>query len=378
MSKDFLKQLRQEIEGLDLEILRLLNERASVSLKIGKHKAKHGQDIHDVRREEAIFTYLAKHNKGPLKSSHINQIFGEIISISRKLQAQAPVSESHQTVKSGVGRRPITLTGKTSLYGIVGNPVAHSMSPAMHNTAFRFLGIDAFYLPFEVEDLPEALAGMKALGIRGASVTHPFKTQALALIDEVDDTAKQIGAVNTLVFKKHSVRGTNTDWIGAVKSLETLLPIKSHTFVVLGAGGAARAVVFGIAEKGGSPIVVNRTEEKGRALAKEFDCPFVLLSEIDKVKGDCLVNTTPVGMYPQVDEMPVPDRVLGTYKAVADVVYNPLETMLLKQAKQAGCVVASGFEMFVYQGVEQFTIWTGRQAPIKEMTEVVHQRLSMK
>jgi len=113
-------------------------------------------------------------------------------------------------------------------------------------------------------------------------------------------------------------------------------------------------------------------------LAKEFVCSFVPLSEIESIRGDCLVNTTPVGMYPKEDEMPVPKRVIGTYKAVADVIYNPLQTMLLREAEAAGCMVASGFEMFVYQGTEQFTIWTGREAPVKEMREVVYQRLGTK
>ncbi|MBW1897366.1 MAG: shikimate dehydrogenase, partial [Deltaproteobacteria bacterium] len=155
------------------------------------------------------------------------------------------------------------------------------MSPLMHNVAFRRVGIDAVYLPFEVADLKAAVSGMKALGIKGASVTHPFKTQILEFIDEIDDTARKIGAVNTLVFGKDGIKGTNTDWIGAVKCLETLLPIEGHRFVVLGAGGAARAVVFGVMSKGGEVTVINRSAEKGQALAEEFHCRFAPLSEIE-------------------------------------------------------------------------------------------------
>ncbi len=375
MSKDPLERLRQEIEGLDEEILKLLNKRASVSLEIGKLKAQAGTHIRDLQREEEIFAYLAKLNKGPLEPDQIKQIFEQIMSVSRSLQAHTADNARGLQVQSRDFNRSFTVSGNTALYGILGNPVAHSMSPLMHNTAFELLGIDAVYLPFEVEDFPRALAGMKALGIKGASVTHPFKTQALDLADEIDDISEKIGAVNTLVFEKHGIRGTNTDWVGAVASIEALLPIKGHRFVVLGAGGAARAVVFGIVSKGGNCIVANRSEDKGRALAQAFDCDFVPLPEIDQVQADCLVNTTPVGMYPKTDEMPVPDQALGAYKAVADVIYNPLETMLLKQAKAAGCMVASGFEMFVYQGIEQFTIWTGAQAPVREMREVVYERL---
>jgi shikimate dehydrogenase len=241
----------------------------------------------------------------------------------------------------------------------------------MHNAAFRFLGIDAIYVPFEVEDLPGAVAGMKALGIKGASVTHPFKTEIFGLIDEIDETAQRIGAVNTLVFVKEQIRGTNTDWVGAIRCLEALVPIEGHRFVVIGAGGAARAVVFGLTSKGGKAIVVGRSEGNGRALAEEFDCAFVPLSDIDSASGDCLVNTTPVGMYPKEDEMPVPTHLLGKYKAVADVIYNPLKTKLLMEAEAAGCMVASGFEMFVFQGTEQFEIWTGKEPPVELMRSVV-------
>ena len=376
MSEDSLGPLRQNIEVLDRKLLSLLNERASVSLQIGKLKIQKGLDIRDPWREQAVFKYLTQYNKGPLKADEIEEIFKKIVSISRRIQSAASFSGSRRSFESADANTSFAVTGETALYGIIGNPVAHSMSPLMHNTAFRLLDLDAIYLPFEVEDLPGALTGMKALNVQGASVTHPFKRQILGLIDEMDDTAAKIGAVNTLSFGKHGIRGTNTDWVGAVRWLEVLLPIEDHTFVVIGAGGAARAVVFGITSKGGNVIVVNRSEEKGRALAEEFDCAFALLSEIESVGGDCLVNTTPVGMYPKADEMPVPKGVLGTYKAVADVIYNPLETMLLKEAEAARCQVASGFHMFVYQGVEQFSTWTGRKAPGRQMEAVVYERLS--
>ena len=378
MNKDSLDRLRRRIEDLDVALLKLLNERATVAIQIGKLKTQNGLSIYDPTREEAIYGYLAKHNNGPIKISDMNGIFSEIISVSRKLQFTAASNNSEPPVESAAHRNIGVLSGNTAVYCILGNPVAHSMSPLMHNTAFTLLGIDAIYLPFEVEDLQEAVAGMKALGIKGASVTHPFKTQIISLIDEIDDTAEKIGAVNTLVFGKERIRGTNTDWVGAVRCLETLLTIQGHNFVVLGAGGAARAVVFGITSKGGKAIIVNRSVEQGRALAEEFDCAFVPLSEIESVRGDCLVNTTPIGMYPKEDEMPVPKRVIGTYKAVVDVIYNPLQTMLLREAKAAGCMVASGFEMFLYQGTEQFTIWTGLKAPVKKMGKVVYERLATK
>ena len=268
-----------------------------------------------------------------------------------------------------------TLTGETSVFCVLGNPVSHSMSPPMHNTAFRRRSLNAIYVPFQVNNLADAVSGMSALGIKGASVTIPFKEDIMELVDEVDDRAKKIGAVNTLLLNTEGILGTNTDWTGALRCLETLLPIEGHTFAVLGAGGAARAVLFGIAQKGGRAIVVNRSEKKGRALAEEFNTSFVVLSEVQRLEGDCLVNTTPVGMHPKEHEMPVPKDILGRFKAVADVIYNPLKTMLLTKAEEAGCRIATGFEMFVYQGVEQFELWTGLEAPVQEMKDVVYDRL---
>ncbi|RLB84002.1 MAG: shikimate dehydrogenase [Deltaproteobacteria bacterium] len=375
MSKDTLNNLRRKIENLDVALLKLLNERAEVSVQIGKLKAQDGLSVYDRCREEAIYRYLAQHSQGPLKISDINKIFGEIISVSRKLQSSIACNESESQVKSGSVSNKSTPSGNTSVYGIMGNPVAHSMSPLMHNAAFRLLGIDAIYLPFEVKDLPGAVAGMRALQIRGASVTHPFKTRVLELIDEIDITAKKVGAVNTLVLEGDSIYGTNTDWAGAVRSIEGLLPIKNNHFVVVGAGGAARAVVYGITRKGGKVTVVNRTRDKGLALAETFDASFAPLVDIVKVSGDCLINTTSVGMYPKVEETPVPQGVLSRYKAVVDIIYNPFKTRLLKEAESAGCMVANGLDMFIFQGVEQFKIWTGEEPPVQQMKDLVVEEL---
>jgi shikimate dehydrogenase len=375
MSRDSLQRLRRRIEDLDVALLKLLNERAAVCVQIGKLKAQNGLGIYDRSREEAIYGYLAQQNQGPIHTSEVNRIFREIISVSRKLQS-ASASDSSGPLEESVGDRDTaTLSIKTSVYGILGSPVAQSMSPLMHNAAFRFLGVDAIYLPFEVKDLQGAVAGMRALGIRGASVTHPFKTKIIGLIDQIDITAEKIGAVNTLVREGDSIRGTNTDWVGAVRCVEGLLPIKENHFVVVGAGGAARATIFGIIREGGKITIVNRAREKGLALADAFGLPFVSLAEIENVNGDCLINTTPVGMHPNVDEMPVPKSVLNRYEAVVDVIYNPFKTMLVREAEAAGCLVANGFDMFVFQGVEQFRIWTGKEPPVELMRDLVLERL---
>ncbi|MBW2107926.1 MAG: shikimate dehydrogenase [Deltaproteobacteria bacterium] len=270
---------------------------------------------------------------------------------------------------------PWPLSGRTRVFCIIGSPVSHSMSPAMHNTAFECLALDAVYVPFEVTDLSRAVRGLVALGIQGASVTIPFKEAIMDLVDEVDETAAKIGAVNTLVIEKGTIKGTNTDWIGAQRCLEDLLPIRGHRFVVLGAGGAARAVLYAVTRQGGEAVVVNRSVKKGRALADEFGVTFFPFTAIDRINADCLVNTTPVGMHPYEHESPVSDTVVRRYEAVVDVIYNPLKTLLLAQAEAAGCGVASGVEMFVYQGVKQFELWTGQKAPVERMKEAVYNRL---
>ncbi len=368
MSQDSLDRLRRRIEDLDVALLKLLNERAAVSVQIGKLKAQDGLSVYDRLREEAVYGYLLEHNQGPLKTSEINRIFSNIISVSRRLQS---TGDHEPRVRSADGTATRAVSGNTSVYGILGNPVTQSMSPLMHNAAFKLLGIDAIYLPFEVQDVRGAIVGMRALQIRGASVTHPFKTSIPGLIDEIDATAREVGAVNTLVLEGNSIRGSNTDWAGAVRCIQGLLPIKDNHFVVVGAGGAARAVVFGITREGGKITLVNRTRDNGLTLAEAFGLPFVPLAEIEKVSGDCLINTTPVGMYPNIGETPVPKGVLSRYKAVVDVIYNPLKTRLLKEAEAAGCLVTNGVDMFVYQGAEQFRLWTGKEPPVELMRNVV-------
>lgn len=266
----------------------------------------------------------------------------------------------------------------TSVYCILGNPVAQSLSPLMHTTAFQHLGMNAVYVPFEVDDLTAALTGLKGLKIKGASVTHPFKEAVMAHIDAVDEIAEGVGAVNTLLISGNRIEGTNTDWLGIIRTIETVLPVKGHRFAVLGAGGAARAALFGIRKQGGQASVINRSEHKGRALAEAFHVPFHPLSRLEIVEADCLVNTTPVGMYPNVDDTPVDRSALRRFGAVVDAVYNPLETRLLKEARSSGCKTASGLEMFVHQGIEQFRRWTGIDPPAELMRASVYRELTGK
>lgn len=259
---------------------------------------------------------------------------------------------------------------------LLGNPVRQSLSPLMHQAAFRAMVMDASYSAFCVNDLAAAVACIRAMNIRGASVTIPFKTAVMDYLDEIDPDAAAVGAVNTIVNDCGRLIGLNTDWLGLMGALREQTDIKGKKFIILGAGGTARAAAYGIRKEGGRPIIVNRTPETGRALAARLDCPFYPLAQIGKIRAFGLINATPVGMFPDIQKSPVPPSVLANYRVVADVVYNPLKTKLLRDAEAKGCKVIPGLEMFVRQGAQQLKLWTGRKAPLEVMRNAVREKLT--
>jgi shikimate dehydrogenase len=261
------------------------------------------------------------------------------------------------------------------VFGLFGNPVGHSLSPLMHNTAYREMGFNAVYVPFRVRNLEEAVRGVGAMSLRGVSVTIPFKSAVIRYLDDVEESVLRIGAANTIINEQGRLKGYNTDWIGFVRDLKEFMPVKGKTFAVLGAGGAARAVIFGILAEGGEIVVLNRTASKGQALADEFGCSFSPLSEIAKLSADCFINTTPVGMSPDIENAPLQPMDLKKFTHVVDIIYNPIQTKLLKDAEAAGCRIRSGIGMFVYQAAEQIRLWTGMEPPLDSMKGVVLERL---
>jgi shikimate dehydrogenase len=275
-------------------------------------------------------------------------------------------------------KKLMQLDGATKIYGIMGKPVSHSLSPAMHNAAFQAQGLNKVYVAFEVTDVARALDGFRAIGVGGVSVTIPHKQAVIPHLDAIDPVAQKIGAVNTLLIEDMHIRGYNTDWIGANQALETIVDLPASTVLVLGAGGSARAIGFGLQEKGATVILANRTLAKGQALARDLNCECYPLEEIKNLKVDALVNATSVGMTPNVDATPVPRVVLKNVPAVMDIVYAPSETRLLREAQQAGCKTVNGAYMLLYQGVAQFELWTGRKAPVDVMKEILFSRLQVK
>lgn len=270
------------------------------------------------------------------------------------------------------------ITGKTNVFGIIGNPVEHSLSPGMHNAAFKELGLDNIYVPFQVktENLEDAIIGAQSLGIKGFNVTIPHKTEVINYLDYLDIAAGLIGAVNTIEFGENGAVGHNTDGIGAVMAIEEITPVKNKKVVVIGAGGASRAIAFQLLLNGVDNLVLaNRTVEKAIELKTDLDEKLdheVGVSGLDEnltkeIKDtDILINTTPVGMYPNVDQKPVVTaEMMHKDLVVNDIVYNPLKTGLLKEADKAGAKSISGIKMLMYQGVEAFKIWTGIEPPVE-------------
>ena len=262
------------------------------------------------------------------------------------------------------------LSAKTATCGIILHPAGHTRSPAMHNAAFRALGVDAVYTAFDVapSSLGDALAGARALGIRQLAVSLPHKEAVMDHLDEVDETARRIGAVNTVTLHGNRLVGTNTDWLGAVHALESERPLRGASAVVLGAGGTARAVVFGLRQRGATVRVLNRTSAKARNLADDLGADdWGDLGALDERPFDVLVNTTSVGLG--TEESPIPPLRSAAQALVMDAVYQPERTRLLRDAEEAGARTVGGKWMLVHQAAQQILAWTGQEAPLEILAE---------
>jgi len=271
------------------------------------------------------------------------------------------------------------------VYGVIGDPIEHSLSPVMHNAAFEALGLDAIYLAFRVaeHELGDAIRGAKSLGIAGLNVTIPLKEKALAFVD-ADDVATRIGAINTIDFTSGTPTGYNTDGIGALTVLkERVGEIRGKEVLILGAGGAARAIAFYLDAEGARLTIANRTEDRAAMLASSLhNADFISLREEELKRhirdADILINTTPVGMYPRADATLVNAGMMHSELVVFDIVYNPAETKLLREAKKAGVqTIIEGVKMLVYQGAASFRIWTGMEPPVEVMESAVRKALSL-
>jgi shikimate dehydrogenase len=275
------------------------------------------------------------------------------------------------------------IKGKTKITGLIGDPVEHTISPYMHNAGFSYFNLDYVYVPFQVkkENLESAIIGARSLDIKGLNVTIPHKIEVMKFLDCIDNTAELIRAVNTIKFDDE-IKGYNTDGLGAMRAIEEITAVKDKKLVILGAGGASRAISYQAVLNGaGEVIIANRTIDKALKLTGNLkdnlnaDVKAISLGkelEEELVDSDILINTTPVGMYPNINKKPlVTSEMMHEGLLVNDVIYNPFETGLLKEANKAGAKTISGIKMLIYQGIESFKIWTGREPPIKVFEDAV-------
>jgi len=269
----------------------------------------------------------------------------------------------------------LKIDGKTQVFGILGRPVSHSLSPVMHNAAFRHLGINAAYVAFPVTDLGAAVAGLRGLAIGGVSVTIPFKEEIIPLLDDLDPQAAEIGAVNTVVNRDGRLTGYNTDWLGAVSALTAKVSLKGQHVLILGAGGASRAIAYGIFHQGGQVTLTDIDAARAAALARDLGAAAIPPDALDRCAATILVNATPVGMTPEVDGIPLNPDLLGRFEVVMDIVYQPLQTRLLREAEAHGGATIDGLQMLIHQATAQFELWTGQAAPMEVMARAAYQAL---
>lgn len=276
------------------------------------------------------------------------------------------------------------INSETAVYAVIADPIGHSLSPQIHNAALRHLGINAVYVPFRVpkQDLQQFLKDAPELGVRGLSVTIPHKEAVIPHLGRVDRAVREIGAANTLVWEGPQLVGYNTDSRAALDSLEPHLPKTdpehphSGKAVVLGAGGAAMAVAYGLKRRGYEVHVAGRTKQRAEALRARLGCQALNWNARHSIDCDVLVNCTPVGMHPNLDESPFPKHHLKPSMVVFDTVYNPENTLLVKDARSQGCAVATGVEMFIRQASLQFRLFTGQPAPMELMYETLKRATS--
>lgn len=274
------------------------------------------------------------------------------------------------------------INAKTKLCIVVGNPIEHSLSPALHNAGYKKLGLNFVYTAFKVEDVENMIKGIRALGIRGVSVTIPHKVTVIPFLDSIHATARKIGAVNTILNNGGELIGYNTDCEGATHALKEVLgkkQLKGKKVILVGAGGAARAIAFGLKQEEADVLLLNRTLDKAKELGTQVGTDFGDLSRLPEIKkADILIHATRVGMNPNSNDSLIPTKYLHKNLVVFDIVYSPKETKLIKDAKRVGCKIVYGYKMLLYQAVAQFELYTGYDAPVKVMEKALLRQLERK
>lgn len=274
-----------------------------------------------------------------------------------------------------VMKRKKTISGFTKIVCVIGNPARHSLSPLIHNTGYKALDLDYVYLALEAKDLKKAFEGLKQFNVAGFNVTMPFKHEIMKYLDRVDEMARKAQAVNTVVNSNGLYAGYNTDGSGAVRALKKVCEIKNKAVLIYGAGGAARAIAFALQKEKAEIFISNQSIAKGKALASAVGGKFVSIANSRNIAPHIIINATPVGMKPYTDKNIIPKELMKKGNVIFDIVYNPVETKAIKEAKKAGCTTVNGVEMLLEQGFEAFEIITGEKAPQEEIRKQVYKEL---
>jgi 3-dehydroquinate dehydratase / shikimate dehydrogenase len=295
--------------------------------------------------------------------------FGSALCYAPVEQSTAPgqisLSDLRELCRSG------GVSSRTRIYGVIGDPIAHSLSPVLHNAGFHARKIDAIYLPFRVIDLEDFLDAIVPLGISGFSITLPLKEKILAHLDRIDPLAASVGAANTVVVQHDAkLLGYNTDCLGILRSLEGRLPIRGSRALIFGAGGVARAAAFALEEAGASVSICSRRMDRVRRLAAAVHGEAIARNALKKMSFDVIINATPLGMHPHENQSPLTSQEMNCRLAF-DTVYRPRKTKFLQLAAKRGIETVSGLEMFLAQGIAQWEIWTGQSAPVAAMRRAV-------
>lgn len=277
----------------------------------------------------------------------------------------------------------MNITARTKLCMVIGDPVEHSLGPQKYNTAYQRLGIDDKFVyvacRVKISDIADFIKGVRAMGIRGVSCTMPHKAEVMKYLDKIDPVAGKIGAVNTVVNDDGYLTGYNTDWLGATIPLERVASLRGKTVALLGAGGAARAIAYGVKECGAKLTIYNRTAGKARELAEAVGAGTGSIDNLDAVRDmDIIINATSVGMQPQTNATPLAKQYIRQGHVVLDAVYVPYETRLLREARQQGATVIHGTEMLLHQGIAQFKLYTGQDVPEDMMRDILDSYLPPK
>jgi len=280
------------------------------------------------------------------------------------------------------------INAETEIFGVIADPIAHSLSPMIHNAAFAHMKMNRLYVPFRVprEELPQFMTDCKELGVKGLSVTIPHKEEILHHVHKIDEASQEVGASNTVVWKDDEPLGFNTDYRAAMHSIDKVFgggdnetsAIAGKTALVLGAGGIARPIVYGLKKRGADVVIASRTPQRADDLATRFKARSIAWGLRHTVKPDphLVVNCTPVGMHPNMDESPFDATYLRAEMIVFDTIYNPEQTLLVKNARENACETITGVEMFVGQAAHQFRLFTGEEAPLDVMRQTLRRAIS--